>query len=57
MNNTLDIFNGPAMAAGCSALLLCLSVQRGKVVLVMTHITRRTSIMYGLSQQLYRVED
>ena len=41
MNNAPDIFNGPALAVGCSALLLCLSVQGGTVVLVMTQFKNR----------------
>lgn len=41
MTASPDIFNGPAMAIGCSALLLCLSVQGSTVVLVMTQFKNR----------------
>lgn len=41
MNNAPDIFNGPALVVGCSAMLLCLLVQGGTVVLVMTQFKTR----------------
>jgi len=41
MNNAPDIFNGPALVVGCSAMLLCLLVQGGTVVLVMTQFKNR----------------
>ena len=41
INDSQEIFNGPALAIGVSALLTCLVVQGGTVVLVMTQFKSR----------------
>lgn len=41
LNDSTDIFNGTALIIGCSALLMCLAVQGGTVVLVMTQFKGR----------------
>lgn len=41
INDSQDIFNGPALAIGVSALLSCLTVQGGTVVMVMTTFKSR----------------
>lgn len=41
INDSQDIFNGPAFVIGVSALLSCLTVQGGTVVLVMTEFKKR----------------
>ena len=44
-----DVFNGPAVIIGCTAMLVCLGVQGSTVVLVMTHFKNRVRAL--VSQQ------
>ena len=41
LNDSHEVFNGPSLAIGISALLSCLTVQGGAVVLVMIEFKKR----------------
>jgi hypothetical protein len=47
INDSTDIFNGPALAIGVGALLTCLTVQGGTVVLVMAQFKSRIRALVG----------
>lgn len=52
IDSSSAIFNGPALIIGCSALLMCLVVQGGTVVLVMTQFKNRIRGLVSATRSL-----
>lgn len=51
-NDSIDIFNAPALLIGISALLTCLVVQGGTVTLVMTQFKGRIRTLVGQNRKV-----